>query len=220
MAPRQTRSIIRPPESDPLSLNLTSFGYRVAARSLFAPFGGLALIRRQALDAMQIRAGERVLELGCGPGELTAELLNRGARVHAVDVSEAMLRDARQRAPSASFDQADITRYVPDGRYDVILLSFVLHELEPADISAIVGHSASALARNGRLVIVDHSAPRGSAGRIWRWVLAMIEPTNMDHWLSIDLAALCRTNDLIPALDRAMAGGRARLVVAIRNDEA
>jgi hypothetical protein len=48
----------------------------------------------------------------------------------------------------------------------------------------------------------------------------MIEPTNMDHWLSIDLAALCRTNDLIPALDRAMAGGRARLVVAIRNDEA
>jgi hypothetical protein len=83
-----------------------------------------------------------------------------------------------------------------------------------------VRRSASALARTGRLVIVDHYAPPGSAERIWRWVLAMIEPTNIHYWLSIDLAALFRPNDLIPAVDRTMAGERARLVVATRNDVA
>lgn len=201
-------------------LDLTPRAYRAAARALFAPFGGLASIRRQTLDAMQIKAGESVLELGCGPGELTAELLKRGARVHAIDVSDEMLRDALERAPAATFERADLTRYAPGRRYDAILLSFVLHELEPADITAVVERAAASLASGGRLVILDHSAPRGTAGRIWRSVLDAIEPTSMERWLSIDMAALCRAQDLTPAMDRAMAGGRARVIVGTRGHEA
>ena len=195
---------------------LAPLAYRAAARALFAPFGGLSDIRRQALDAMQLRAGERVLELGCGPGELTAELLARGAQVDAVDVSEEMLGDAMQRAPSAAFEQADLTRYVPRRKYDAVLLSFVLHELDPADISAVVARAAFALAPSGRLAILDHWLPRGSSGKVWQGILGLIEPARVNQWLSLDLAALMRSNELLAATDRPLAGGRARLIVATR----
>ena len=118
---------------------------------------------------MQLRPGERVLELGCGPGELTAGLLGRGAQVDAVDVSDDMLRDAMRRAPGASFEQADLVRYVPRRKYDAVLLSFVLHE-----------------------------------------------PARVTQWLSLDLNAILRSNELSAVVDRSLAGGRARLLVATR----
>lgn len=165
---------------------------------------------------MQLRPGEQVLELGCGPGALTAELLRRGVRVDAVDFSEDMLRDAARRAPGARYEQADLTRYVPHRRYDAVLLSFVLHELDPSDISAVVTRAAFALGDGGRLTILDHSLPRGSSGAIWQGVLGLIEPARVNQWLALDLQALLRSNELGAVIDRPLAGGRARLLVATR----
>ncbi len=165
---------------------------------------------------MQLRPGERVLELGCGPGELTAGLLGRGAQVDAVDVSDDMLRDAMRRAPGASFEQADLVRYVPRRKYDAVLLSFVLHELDPVDISAVVTRAAFARSPDGRLVILDHSLPRGSSGRIWQGILGLLEPARVTQWLSLDLNAILRSNELSAVVDRSLAGGRARLLVATR----
>src|SRR5829696_1563679 len=75
--------------------------YRFAAHALFTPFGGLTVIRRAAIDALRLRPGTRVLELGCGPGDVTAQLLERGTIVEAVDGSPEMLSAAAARAPAA-----------------------------------------------------------------------------------------------------------------------
>src|SRR5690242_15239305 len=90
---------------------LIGYGYDLLSRLVFAPVGGLDALREAALDAIDVRPGMRVLELGCGTGALTRKLLARGAQVTAVDWSGPMLQRARRRAPAATFEEAEITAY-------------------------------------------------------------------------------------------------------------
>src|ERR1700741_4932230 len=69
---------------------------------------------RPILDAAGIGAGTRVLELGCGTGSVTAEMVRRGAVVTGVDFSPDMLRRARGRAPTAEFVQANILEFAAE----------------------------------------------------------------------------------------------------------
>ena len=57
-------------------------------------------------------ANQTVLDMGCGPGDLSAELVKRGARVIGLDVDEELLAAARARdlpADKAEFRRADLS---------------------------------------------------------------------------------------------------------------
>ena len=190
--------------------------YRLAVRVLFAPFGGVTALRRRVVETLALREGARVLELGCGPGDLTAMLLERRALVHAVDSSAAMLRAAARRAPRAQYVHADIRSYRPTTHFDAAVLVFVLHEVAADAIPAILGTVAAALAPGGQLVIVDHAVPRGMRGRVWRRVLYAVESRTVDSWLALDVASLARAAGLRVDLEADLLGGRARLVAARR----
>jgi len=190
--------------------------YRIAARALFAPFGGLAQLRHHAVEALQLQRGARVLELGCGPGDVTATLLDRGAVVDAVDASEEMLRAAAARAPGARYLQADVRTYRPRTTFDAMLLVFILHEIPVADIPPMLSTVTGSLAPGGRLVVVDHAVPRGVSGQIWRRSLHVVESRAVDAWLALDPARLARQAGLVVELDEELAGGRAHLVAARR----
>jgi SAM-dependent methyltransferase len=65
-------------------------------------------------DALPLAQGQRVLDLGCGVGDLAAELVNRGSYVIGVDAHEELLLEARSRRLSnAEFRMADL-RSLPD----------------------------------------------------------------------------------------------------------
>ncbi|MEL7115775.1 MAG: magnesium protoporphyrin IX methyltransferase [Pseudomonadota bacterium] len=49
-------------------------------------------------------AGARILDAGCGPGQMTAELVKRGADVVAADISPQLIEIARQRVPEGRVD--------------------------------------------------------------------------------------------------------------------
>lgn len=49
-----------------------------------------------ALDLCPIRPGQKVLDLGCGPGVLTQELVTRGVHVTGIDSNEELLEEARK----------------------------------------------------------------------------------------------------------------------------
>jgi SAM-dependent methyltransferase len=76
-------------------------------------------------------AGRRVLDAGCGGGRTSAWLVEQGAEVVGVDVSEELLRLARERLPSATFVRGDLAEPLPfeDGSFDVAVASLVMHYL-------------------------------------------------------------------------------------------
>lgn len=161
------------------------YGYDALSRLVFAPVGGLDLLRHQALDAAALPPGARVLELGCGTGGFTRRLVERGARITAVDRAPSMIVRARQTAPAAAFVDGEITDYRPEpATFDAVWCAFVLHELphEARQRALAVAHQA--LTVGGSLVIVEHALP--TAGILPRAVSRFVhafEPAPIVEWL-------------------------------------
>jgi ubiquinone/menaquinone biosynthesis C-methylase UbiE len=89
-------------------------------------------------------AGASVLDLGCGTGVPTAKILTESDhRVVGVDISEGMLRLAREQVPAATFAHADF-RDLPDdyGSFDAATVFFSLLMLSRAEIEATLRKAA------------------------------------------------------------------------------
>jgi ubiquinone/menaquinone biosynthesis C-methylase UbiE len=65
-----------------------------------------AVLTPQMADFAHVEAGQRVVDVGCGPGALVAELIDRGAHVSAVDPSPQFVGAARERYPDVDVRQA------------------------------------------------------------------------------------------------------------------
>jgi trans-aconitate methyltransferase len=79
--------------------------------------------------------GERVLDLGCGTGHLTAEIANRGAEVVGIDSSPPMIDQARQSYPAATFDVMDARDFAFAAPFDAVFSNAVLHWIkQPAQV--------------------------------------------------------------------------------------
>jgi ubiquinone/menaquinone biosynthesis C-methylase UbiE len=94
--------------------------------------------KRFALEMLETRVapGSKVLDVGCGAGQLTAELIGRGYEAWGVDLSEAMVRYAREHYLSDRFQIGDIEQIpFPDNTFHVVVCLGVMEYLgrdEPA----------------------------------------------------------------------------------------
>jgi SAM-dependent methyltransferase len=81
----------------------------------------------------QVRPGDRVLDVGCGPGTLTAAAAERGAHVTGVDLAAGMVAEARRRHPALTFIEAD-AEHLPfaDDAFDVALGAFLVNHTPDA----------------------------------------------------------------------------------------
>ena len=96
------------------------------------------------------RRGERILDAGCGAGQLTAEIAATGAHVLGVDSAPSMLAQARQNYPALAFALADLTTFQTAEPFDAIFSNAVLHWVRPPEAAARC--LAAALRPAGRLV--------------------------------------------------------------------
>ncbi len=94
--------------------------------------------------------GERILDLACGTGQLTAEIAARGARVVGLDSSPEMLGQARQNYPRLKFVLADATNFHFDEPFDAVFSNAALHWVKDAEAS--VKCIAASLRTGGRFV--------------------------------------------------------------------
>ena len=123
---------------------------------------GIAGFSQIALDAANARAGERVLDVGCGTGGTTAELARAvGASGHVlgVDISEALIGAARaQRLANATFEVGDAAtwRFEP-GALDLVFSRFGVMFF--ADPVAAFQNMRRALKPSGRLVFLCWRTP-------------------------------------------------------------
>ncbi|HUA19057.1 MAG TPA: class I SAM-dependent methyltransferase [Bryobacteraceae bacterium] len=116
--------------------------------------------RRRVLEALRLQPGERVLDIGSGPGLLAqamAEGVGPEGRLCGIDRSEAMLAMARRRCvgqPWAEFEKADATRLpYPDASFDAAVSTQVYEYVR--DIPAALAELRRVLRSGGRAVILD-----------------------------------------------------------------
>lgn len=100
---------------------------------------------RQALPILdrllfsRLSPGAPLLDLCCGAGHLTRELVARGYRVTGVDSSEAMLRFARENVPTADFLALDARELHFPPRFEAVLSTFdsLNHLIEARDLETV-----------------------------------------------------------------------------------
>ena len=121
-------------------------------------------------DLAGVEPGQRALDVGCGPGALTSELVARlGAEaVAAVDPSESFVAAARERNPGVDVRQAAAeTLPFADDEFDVSLAQLVVHFM--ADPVAGLREMAR-VTRSGGVVVAcvwDHGGGRGPLSLYW-----------------------------------------------------
>lgn len=192
--------------------------YDAVNAAIFLPAGGSRRLRQSLVDALAVRPGQRVLELGCGTGQVTARLLAVGAHVVAVDELPAMLARARRRAPRATFVEGDAVDADVGGDYDLVVLSFVLHNFDADGRIRLLRRAEAALTETGRIGVLDWARPHGRIrGALWGRFLNLLEPAPtaqevLAGALDTDIpAAGLQVDDRRPA-----AGGRTQILVVSR----
>jgi ubiquinone/menaquinone biosynthesis C-methylase UbiE len=103
-------------------------------------------------------AGKDVLDVGCGDGTYSTWLADRGAEVVGIDVSQEMVRTARETyGDHAEFRQADITNslsFAEDQDFDLVLCQHVFSHLE--DLNDPLAEFARVLKPGGVVVVSTH----------------------------------------------------------------
>jgi trans-aconitate 2-methyltransferase len=102
------------------------------------------------VDLLAPAADERILDLGCGTGQLTADIAKRGARVIGIDQSQEMVDQAQKNFPDLWFELGDATQFQTTHPFDAVFSNAVLHWIKrPADA---IGRVWDALRPGGRFV--------------------------------------------------------------------
>ncbi|HKQ85335.1 MAG TPA: glycosyltransferase, partial [Candidatus Acidoferrales bacterium] len=121
----------------------------------------------------------RVLELGCGQGDLLAAL--EPSRGVGIDLSEKMLERARERYPDFQFFQGDVQDALPPEKFDFIILSDLLNDVR--DVQSVLELVAQCSLPSTRIVLNAYS-------RLWqgpRWIARMMGAGKLQldqNWLS------------------------------------
>jgi trans-aconitate 2-methyltransferase len=102
------------------------------------------------IELLAPRPGERILDLGCGTGHLTAQLADAGADVVGIDNSPEMIDQARRAYPNFRFEQADARDFAFAEPFDAIFSNAVLHWVKPPE--AVIACVRRALKPGGRFV--------------------------------------------------------------------
>jgi ubiquinone/menaquinone biosynthesis C-methylase UbiE len=135
--------------------------------------GRVSALHQAVALAAAAKSGDRVLEIGCGTGSVTALLLARGARITAIDQSPDMLEQARARLPGAASPPVEWLEQtaseidaLPTEAYDAVVICLCLSDMSAGERAFVLRESVLRLAPGGRLVAADEVRAKGGWRRI------------------------------------------------------
>ena len=130
------------------------------------------LLAPQMADLANVKAGQHVLDVGCGPGALTGELVRRvgAANVSAVDPSEPFIAAVRARYPgvAAGVAPAEALPFT-NGSFDAAIAQLVVHFMK--DPVGGVREMARVTKTGGAVAacVWDNAGETGPLGAFWQY---------------------------------------------------
>ena len=129
------------------------------------------------LEMLDPKPGEHILDLGCGTGELTAEIAATGARVVGLDVAESAIATCRQKYPQIEFVVADGANFCLES-FDAVFSNAALHWIHPP--AAAVNCIYRALKPGGRLVA--EFGGKGNVAQIIKAITDVLPSADKNRW--------------------------------------
>ena len=114
-------------------------------------FGFVPAYGEAVMDLITVPKGSHVIDLGCGNGQLTKRLIERGYRVTGVDASDEMLALARAALPGATLLKGDAVTF-DVGPADAVFSNAVLHWIDADRQQAMLSNIARNLKPGGQFV--------------------------------------------------------------------
>ena len=102
------------------------------------------------VELLAPKAGEQILDLGCGTGQLTEKIAQTGAYVQGIDSSLSMIFTAKDNYPHIKFSVADARNFQVEEPLDAVFSNAVLHWIKQPD--AVINCVEQALKPGGRFV--------------------------------------------------------------------
>jgi SAM-dependent methyltransferase len=162
-------------------------------------------------DVAEVRPGQRALDVGCGPGALTAGLAMRlgGGRVCAVEPSEPFAAAVRERLPEVFVTRSAAERLpFADRAFDCVLAQLVVHFM--ADPVAGLREMGRVCSPGGTVAacVWDYAGERGPLSLFWRAARELDAAVRGESDLAGvqegHLASLCAQAGLGPARESAL----------------
>jgi demethylmenaquinone methyltransferase/2-methoxy-6-polyprenyl-1,4-benzoquinol methylase len=147
--------------------------------------------RRRAVQALRLRPGDTVVELGCGTGlnfGLIEQEIGPGGRIIGVDLTDAMLAEAQHRIEAngwsnVSLVQADASEFAFPTGIDAILATYA-HALLPGG-GAVIARGAAALSAGGHWVVLDVKVPDATPRWLTRLAVATVgRSARLEAWVA------------------------------------
>ncbi|HEX9033546.1 MAG TPA: methyltransferase domain-containing protein [Streptosporangiaceae bacterium] len=145
--------------------------------------------RRQAVQALGLRAGDTVVDVACGTGPnfpLIEEVIGPSGRIFGVDMTDAMLAQAQERIAAngwsnISLVQADAAGFDFPAEVNAILSTYALTQVP--ECAEVIAHGSAALRPGGRWVVLDLKIPDNTPGWLTQLGTAVVRPfAAIDQW--------------------------------------
>ncbi len=171
------------------------------------------LLDPDCLVALRLESHESVLDVGCGHGEFTGQLLARARTVVAVDRDATALERARARTPGGEFRLGDATELPLHrgewGTFDVVHARYLLESVR--EQALVVAQLVRAARPGGRIVIADddHEAlcfwpPCPAVHALWTAYLRAFDAAGNDSIAGRKLIALLAGGGATPVRNRSI----------------
>jgi ubiquinone/menaquinone biosynthesis C-methylase UbiE len=184
------------------------------------------VIRKYIVEHLFPRRG-RILDVGCGTGQLLLEAGRRGLQGQGVDNNKEMLAIAEKRAKKHNlgkwiqFQHGDATRLeFEDNSFDLVLSTLMISELQPAEISEFLSEVSRVSAADAQVAIGGEGSPRNRLlatffGLIRRISFGIVaRASHIESHPHHDIPRAMKAAGLVPKYRVSFLGGLLELTVA------
>lgn len=147
--------------------------------------------RRRAVQELRLSPGDTVVDMACGTGlnfSLLEEAVGPGGRIVGVDLTDAMLDQARDRIETqgwsnVSLVQADATEFDFPAGIDAILSTYALTQVPES--REVIARGAAALSDGGRWAVLDLKVPDSTPRWLAQVGIATVRPfASIEEWIA------------------------------------